>query len=133
MRINHHGKFPVRNSTCPDDRAHLLHCENVNGLKTHTLTALDTNRHTGNCNKFSRILFYFTNYYYLRNHPMLDHDALDTDLNVYEPWDFHDPWDSLVNFLLGGKSLLQQAREGHGRASFFIWEKWMKTVSKDTQ
>ena len=54
---------------------------------------------------------------------MLDHDALDTDQNVYELWDFHDPWDSPANFPLGGQSLLRQAREGHGRASFFIWER----------
>ena len=39
-------------------------------------------------------------------HPMLDHDKLDTDSNVYEAWDFHDPWDSPANFL---KSLLWQA------------------------
>ena len=53
--------------------------------------------------------------------------------STYELWDFHDPWDSLANFPLGEQSLLQQAREGHLRASFFIWEKWMKTVSRDTQ
>ena len=64
---------------------------------------------------------------------MLDHDELDLDTTIYKPWDFHDPWDSPVNFPLGGKSLLRQAREGHLRASFFVWERWMKSVSKDTQ
>ena len=64
---------------------------------------------------------------------MFNHDDLNLDTTIYKPWDFDDPWDSLVNFLLGGKSLLQQAQEGHGRALFFIWERWMKSVSKDTQ
>ena len=64
---------------------------------------------------------------------MLDHDELDLDTTIYEPWDFHDRWDSPANFPLGGQSLLQQAREGHLRALFFIWKKWMKTVSRDTQ
>ena len=29
--------------------------------------------------------------------------------------------------------LLRQAQEGHLRALFFVWEKWMKMVSRDTQ
>ena len=64
---------------------------------------------------------------------MLEHDTLDMDLNIYKLWDFHDPWDSPANFPLGGQTLLRQAWEGHLRASFFIGEKWMKTVSRDTQ
>ena len=64
---------------------------------------------------------------------MLELNKLDLDITVYELWDFHDRWDSPVNFPLGGKGLLWQAREGHGRASFFIWERRMKSVSKDTQ
>ena len=63
---------------------------------------------------------------------MLELDELDLDTTVYEPWDFHNRWNS-QNFLLGGQMLLRQAREGHLRALFFIWEKWMKTVSRDTQ
>ena len=64
---------------------------------------------------------------------MLELDELDLDTADYELWDFHNHWDSPVNFPLGGQSLLWQAREGHLRASFFIWEQWMKTVSRDTQ
>ena len=64
---------------------------------------------------------------------MFNHDDLNLDTTVYEPWDFHDRWDSPANFPLGGQMLLRQAREGHLRASFFVWEKWMKTVSRDTQ
>ena len=64
---------------------------------------------------------------------MFDLDNLDLDTTIYKPWDFHDRWDSLVNFLLRGQSLLRQAREGHRRALFFICERWMKSVSKDTQ
>ena len=60
---------------------------------------------------------------------MLQLDKLDLDTTIYEPWDYHDCWDSPANFPLGGWSLLWQAQEGHLRASFFIWEKWMKTVS----
>ena len=66
-------------------------------------------------------------------HPMLKLDKLDLDTTVYKLWDFHDRWDSPANFPLGGQSLLWQAQEGHLRALFFIWEKWMKTVSRDTQ
>ena len=66
-------------------------------------------------------------------HPMLELDELDLDTTVYKPWDFHNHWDSLVNFPPGGQSMHRQAREGHLRASFFVWEKWMKTVSRDTQ
>ena len=73
------------------------------------------------------------NYYYLQNHPMLDHDNLNLDTTIHDPWDFHDHWDSPVNFLLRGQMLLRQAQEGHLRASFLVWEKWMKTVSRDTQ
>ena len=64
---------------------------------------------------------------------MLKLNKLNLDTTVYKPWDFHDCWDSPANFPLGGQSLVQQAQEGHLRASFFIWEKWMKTVSSDTQ
>ena len=64
---------------------------------------------------------------------MPDHGDLDLDTTIYEPWDFHDPWDSPVNFPLGGQMLLRQVQEGHLRASFFIWEKWMKMVNRDTQ
>ena len=64
---------------------------------------------------------------------MLNHDGLDLDTTVYEPWDFHNRWDSPANFPLGGQSLLRQAQEGHLRALFFVWERWIKLVSKDTQ
>ena len=60
MRTNHHRKFPARNSTCPDNRTCLLHCENVNGLKTRTKlpsTRIDTPEILIN---FWEILFYFT-------------------------------------------------------------------------
>ena len=139
-RINHHGKFPMRNSTCPDNRARLLCCESVNGLNTHNplpSTQIDTPLELKNISheKF-QILFYFTLQIILpmkSPHPMLKLDELDLDTMIYKPWDFHDHWDSPANFLLGGQSLLQQAQEGHPRALFFIWEKWMKTVSRDTQ
>ena len=67
------------------------------------------NQHTGNLLIFENFILPIANNIYKITPPMLDHDALDTDSNIYEPWDFHDPWDSPVNFPLGGKSLLQQA------------------------
>ena len=100
----------MRNSTCPDDRARPLCCENVNGLETHTSlpsTQIDTPEILINFREF-----YFTLQLILPTkspHPMLKLDELNLDTTVYEPWDFHDRWDSPVNFPLGGKSLLWQA------------------------
>ena len=129
----------MRNSTCPDDRARLLCCKNMNGLNTHNplpSTRIDTPPELKNisCEKF-QILFYFTLQIILPTkspHPMLELDELDLDITIYEPWDFHDHWNS-QNFPLGGQMLLRQAWEGHLSASFFVWEKWMKMVSRDTQ
>ena len=54
-------RFPMRNSTCPNDRAHPLCCKNMNGLKTRTplpLTQIDTLEILINFGEFYFILLY---------------------------------------------------------------------------
>src|SRR6267378_2071675 len=63
---------------------------------------------------------------------MLDYEELDMDSTVYEPWDFHDPWDQPPVYWME-HLLLREVQAGGIRASFLLQDRWMLAVSKHTQ